>query len=94
METMVEFLSALRTALQEDNSVLYFDGCRGAGQIVALVMALCPEDSVIMAEDEVISQGGRSNVIVSIRAQSKESSFALETCSLPGLAICLLVVCL
>lgn len=79
VETMVEFLCALRTALQEENSVLYFEGCEGAGQVVALVMALCPDDALVLVEHEVIFQGGRGNVTISISAGSRASSSSLES---------------
>ena len=78
LETLTEFLAALHTALYEESSVLYVEGCRGIGVIVALVVALCPNDTVINVENESLFQGERRSIIISIKSEFK-THFGLET---------------
>jgi len=50
VETMAELLSALQSALHDEASLLYIEGFHGLGAAVALIMALCPNDVLLMVE--------------------------------------------
>jgi hypothetical protein len=78
VETMAELLAALHIALHDESSILYVEGFQGLGPIVALVMALCPDDVMINIEDTIYSQGKRRSIVISLKAQNK-TKFGLET---------------
>lgn len=77
-ETMAEFLHALSRALLEEHSMLYFEGCQGVGHILAIVMALCPEDTMVTIENEIVSQGQRRSVVIAIQSETP-SQFSVES---------------
>ena len=77
LESVTELLVAVKRALQEDNSILHFEGHISAGQFVALVMALCPEDVTVQVENEIIFKGLREQIIVSVRNVS-ETKFGVR----------------
>jgi hypothetical protein len=78
VETMTEFLHCLSRALQEEQSILYFEGCAGVAYMVAIVMAMCPEDAFVAIEGEVVFQGTRRSVFIDIRIESK-TNFSVES---------------
>jgi hypothetical protein len=78
VETMAQFLHFLSRALCEETSVLYWEGREGAGYIVSAVTALCPEDVWISVEGQLIFQGDRRSVMVSIKSEVP-TQFSLET---------------
>lgn len=78
INTMVDILVDLRTALTEEHSILYFEGCQGLGNIVALLLAICPDDVSLAVENEIIFQGTRRSVVISIKAGSS-TRFGVET---------------
>ena len=78
VETMVQFLQDLSRALREETSIIYWEGREGAGYIVSLVMALCPEDVWVSVEGDLILQGDRRSVVISIMSEGP-TRFSLET---------------
>lgn len=79
-ETMVEFLVGLQRALQSEELILSFAGSKGAGPLLALLMCLCPEDTRVEVEGELIHQGPRSSVIFSVTEhEQNESKFCVES---------------
>jgi hypothetical protein len=78
VETMIEFISALQKALQDETVILYVQGCHGLGFITAVVMAICPNDVQISVENGIIFQGPRCSVIISIKVQNR-TEFGIET---------------
>lgn len=78
IETMVDFLCSLRRALQEESSILCFEGCEAAGYIVALVMALCPDDVELSVEGVIIFKGQRRSVVISVNSRNT-TTFQIET---------------
>jgi len=48
--------------------MLYFEGCGGVGYIVAIALAICPDDTTITIEGEVVHQGLRQSVMIAISA--------------------------
>jgi len=78
VETMAEFLHCLSRALQEEQSMLYFEGCQGVGYMLAIVMALCPEDALVTIENEVVLRGPRQSVVFAIRSESP-TQFSIES---------------
>jgi hypothetical protein len=73
-ETMVEFLVGLHRALQSEELNLSFTGSKGAGPLLALLMCLCPEDTRVEVEGELIHQGTRSSVTFSVTAHEHNGS--------------------
>jgi len=78
VETMTEFLHCLSRALQEEQSLLYFQGCKRVGYLLAIAMALCPDDILVTVENEVIFQGERRSVFFDINCSSK-TKFSIES---------------
>jgi len=78
LETMTDFLHSLSRALQEEHSMLYFQGCKGVGYMLAIAMALCPDDVLVTVENEVIFQGQRRSAIFDIQAAST-TQFSIES---------------
>src|SRR5438045_4363692 len=78
METMAELLSALQAALQDESEMLYVEGFQGLGVIVAIIMALCPNDVLVNIEDVTLFQGERQSVVISIKLNT-QTRFGLET---------------
>ncbi|OBT52985.1 hypothetical protein VE04_08315 [Pseudogymnoascus sp. 24MN13] len=73
-ETMVEFLVGLHRALQSEELTLSFTGSKGAGPLLALLMCLCPEDTRVEVEGELIHQGTRSSVTFSVTGHEHNGS--------------------
>ena len=80
-ETMEEFLVELQRALKNEGLVLSFSGTKGAGPLIALAMCLCPEDTLVDVEGELIHQSQRSSVIFSVTGyeQHNGSRFWIES---------------
>jgi len=78
LETMTDFLHGLSRALQEEHSMLYFQGCKGVGYMLAIAMALCPDDVLVTVENEVIFQGQRRSAIFDIQVAST-TQFSIES---------------
>lgn len=77
---MRDFLFALNRALQVEHLVLQFQGSKGAGPLAALLMCLCPDDVKVEVEGELIHQGIRSSVVLSIiDDEGRGSQFRLES---------------
>ena len=58
--------------------MLYFQGCKGVGHMLAIVMALCPDDAFVTVENEVIFQGERRSVVFDIQSGSA-TQFSIES---------------
>lgn len=79
-ETMQDFLFELQSALQVEHLMLQFQGSKGAGPLVALLMCLCPDDVRIEVEGELIHQGIRTSVVLSIiGGEGHGSQFRIES---------------
>lgn len=79
-ETMVDFLVALQKALQSEELILSFTGSRGAGPLLALLMCLCPEDTRVEVQGEVIHQGPRVSISFLITGDEHNgSSFYIQS---------------
>jgi hypothetical protein len=68
MEKMTEFLTALHKALQEEDSMLYVQGCDGLGHVVASVMV----------KRQTIYRGECRSVVISIE-RDQRTTFTIET---------------
>ena len=77
IDSMVELLDAVRQALRDSTLLLYIEGLRGLGGIVSLLMALCPDDVILLVEGGAIFRGPRCNIIISVKREEK-TSFHLE----------------
>jgi hypothetical protein len=84
-ETTIEFLHCVSKALIEQHSMLYWEGCAGGAQLLSLVMALCPEDTTVAVENEIIHQGSRRSVMMSFVSAAK-SAFWMESTLYDGVA--------
>jgi hypothetical protein len=70
LDAMVESLKLISIALREEDVQVRFSGTRGGANLVGLVMALCPEDALIVVEGNTIHQGVRTNIIFDIHGNS------------------------
>ncbi|KAF2964209.1 hypothetical protein GQX73_g9370 [Xylaria multiplex] len=77
IDSMVELLDAVQQALQDSTLLLYIEGFQGLGGVVSLLMALCPDDVTLLIEGEVIFQGQRRTIIISVKHEGK-TLFGLE----------------
>ena len=68
----------LHKALREENSILHVQGCQGVGPLVALVMALCPDNATISVENATIYTSLRRSVVISIKSDFP-TVFSVET---------------
>lgn len=78
VDTMVDLLRGLHRALHDETLILSIEGCQGMGYIVAFIMALCPEDTLVTVEDEIIYEGKRKSVLISVKAETA-TKFGVET---------------
>jgi len=79
-DTMAEFLTALHATLFDETAVLFVEGSRALGYIVAMLTALCPNNLSIVVNDEIIFRGStRPSVIVSLKGPNQDTNFSLET---------------
>src|SRR5271155_388940 len=58
--------------------MLYVQGCKGVGNMLAIAMALCPDDCLVTVENEVIFQGARRSVVFDIQSTPK-TQFSIES---------------
>ncbi|KAL7783809.1 hypothetical protein V8C37DRAFT_414650 [Trichoderma ceciliae] len=77
VDSMVDLLSVVQQALREETSMAYIEGFQGLGGIVSLLMALCPDDILLLVENGIIFQGQRRSVVISV-AREKTTSFSVE----------------
>ncbi|KAI0855021.1 hypothetical protein F4860DRAFT_522036 [Xylaria cubensis] len=77
IESMVELLDSMQQALQDSALLLHIEGFRGLGGVVSLLMALCPDDVILLVEGAPIFHGQRHNIIVSVKLD-ETTSFHLE----------------
>jgi sulfur transfer complex TusBCD TusB component (DsrH family) len=73
VDAMADLLADVQLALRDETVVVRIEGFQGLGGIVALVMALCPDDVLLLVEDGIIAKGTRCSVIVSIKHQQATS---------------------
>ncbi|EAQ91967.1 hypothetical protein CHGG_00202 [Chaetomium globosum CBS 148.51] len=80
-EVMHAFLVAVRDVLREENQTLYFSGSQCAGTLIALVLAMCPEDLRVEVNGEMIMRGRRDSIIFSVSNEpDTKSNFSVEQC--------------
>ncbi|EPS41015.1 hypothetical protein H072_5100 [Dactylellina haptotyla CBS 200.50] len=72
-ETMVQLLRCLHFALIDENSGMRYEGTTGAGYAAAFFTALCPEDTLIIVEGEIIYAGARQSIILDIGRRDDQS---------------------
>ncbi|KAK1753772.1 hypothetical protein QBC47DRAFT_347854 [Echria macrotheca] len=78
-EVMHAFLMGVRNALREENLSLYFSGSQCAGTLIALVLAICPEDVRVEVNGEMIMRGRRDTIVFSVtNEQDTTSRFSVE----------------
>ncbi|OCL07850.1 hypothetical protein AOQ84DRAFT_261608, partial [Glonium stellatum] len=65
VEAIVGLLDAAQQALQDETLMLYIEGFRGLGSIVALLMALCPNYTLLSVENGVIFRGEHQSIVIS-----------------------------
>ncbi|KAI1745755.1 hypothetical protein F4680DRAFT_443224 [Xylaria scruposa] len=74
----VELLDAVQQAVRDANVMVQIEGFRGMGSIVSLLMALCPDDVLLLVENGVIFQGRRRSVTISVQHGKEETSVHIE----------------
>ena len=65
-EVMHAFLVCMRDALREEKLILHYSGTQCAGTLLALVLAVCPEDVRVDVDGEMIMRGHRDSIIFSV----------------------------
>ena len=65
-QSLVDYLHGISRALREELAVLYISGGRGIVILFAIAMALCPDDTTITVDDEIIFQGLRQSIFIQI----------------------------
>jgi hypothetical protein len=86
-ETMVECLKLISTVLREEGVRARFSGAIGGGNLVTLVMALCPEDALVTVEGSTIYQGIRDNIILDIRGNKMMTAVKEHVLLGPGRSV-------
>ncbi|KAK6542864.1 hypothetical protein TWF694_006803 [Orbilia ellipsospora] len=72
-ETLVQLFRCLHFALIDETSSMRYEGTTGAGYAAAIFTALCPEDTLIIVEGEIIHAGARRSVILDIGQRDEQS---------------------
>lgn len=79
-EDLNHFLSGVCSALQDESLVLQVSGTRCVGTLLALTLAMCPEDISVRINREVLMSGLRDNIIFSVTTEDGSSTqIHLET---------------
>lgn len=78
VDAMADLLGAIQLALRDETVVVRTEGFQGLGGVVALVMALCPDDVLLLVEDGVTAMGRRASIIVSVKHQQPAMSIHTE----------------
>lgn len=73
-EVMHAFLVNVRDALHKENQTLHFLGSRCAGALIALALAICPEDVRVQVDGEIIARGQRDSIIFSVTNEPQVGS--------------------
>jgi hypothetical protein len=71
---MEYFLRCLSRVLMEEGHMLRVEGCRGVANICAILMALCPEDTTLLVDKQVVAAGERQSVIQDIFSKTQIQS--------------------
>ncbi|KAI1313352.1 hypothetical protein F5Y03DRAFT_406603 [Xylaria venustula] len=77
VDAIVEILDAVQQALRDANVIVQIKGFRGLGGIISLLMALCPDDVLLLVENGIIFEGQRRSVIVSVQ-QKQQTTLHVE----------------
>ncbi|KAF5631693.1 NFX1-type zinc finger-containing protein [Fusarium sp. NRRL 52700] len=79
-EDLNNFLSGVCSALGDESLVLQVSGTRCVGTLLALTLAMCPEDVSVRINREVLMSGLRDNIIFSVTTEDGSSTqIHLET---------------
>ncbi|KAG4281258.1 hypothetical protein FPRO06_10163 [Fusarium proliferatum] len=79
-EDLNHFLSGVCSALQDESLILQVSGTRCVGTLLALTLAMCPEDVSVRINREVLMSGLRDNIIFSVTTEDGSSTqIHLET---------------
>ncbi|KAF5703877.1 NFX1-type zinc finger-containing protein [Fusarium mundagurra] len=79
-EDLNNFLSGVCSALQDESLVLQVSGTRCVGTLLALTLAMCPEDVSVRINRGVLMNGLRDNIIFSVTTEDGSSTHIhLET---------------
>ncbi|KFY01145.1 hypothetical protein V490_01062 [Pseudogymnoascus sp. VKM F-3557] len=78
-ESMAGLLHALTRAVREESIVVRITGSNGMGHILAILMIMFPEDTLITVESEVIFQGLRKSILAEFTDTKAMTSFQVES---------------
>ncbi|KAK6520056.1 hypothetical protein TWF506_000346 [Arthrobotrys conoides] len=66
VDSLVDILNKAQTALQDEKTTLRIEGFPGIAGLAALFTGLCRDDVLLLVENEIISQGPRRSIIISV----------------------------
>ncbi|EGX48475.1 hypothetical protein AOL_s00080g104 [Orbilia oligospora ATCC 24927] len=78
VDSLVDILSKAQTALQDEMTTLRIEGFVGIAYLAALFTGLCQDDVLLLVENEVIFQGLRRSIIISVVHGKKILETSLE----------------
>jgi hypothetical protein len=68
VEYVVNIMAMVSSAMSEEGTVARFKGAIGMGHMLALLMAMCPQDCLVTVEDFIIHEGTRRKIILHIES--------------------------
>ncbi|KAE8453307.1 hypothetical protein EG329_011374 [Mollisiaceae sp. DMI_Dod_QoI] len=77
VESMVGLLDAVQQALRGESFMVYIEGFKGLGGIIAILMGLCPNDILLLVENGIIFEGKRRSIVISV-LHERETTFTVE----------------
>ncbi|KAF3107893.1 hypothetical protein TWF102_011382 [Orbilia oligospora] len=78
VDSLVDILNKAQTALQDEMTTLRIEGFVGIACLAALFTGLCQDDVLLLVENEVIFQGLRRSIIISVVHGKKILEASLE----------------
>ncbi|KAF3243568.1 hypothetical protein TWF217_011241 [Orbilia oligospora] len=78
VDSLVDILNKAQTALQDEMTTLRIEGFVGIAYLAALFTGLCQDDVLLLVENEVIFQGLRRSIIISVVHGKKILEASLE----------------
>ncbi|UZP45085.1 hypothetical protein NXS19_012897 [Fusarium pseudograminearum] len=79
-EDMKIFLCSVRDVLQDENLVLQVTGTRCLATLLAVVIAICPDDTSVRVNGEILMAGLRDNIIFHVTGEyTSKTEFHIES---------------
>ncbi|XEU95979.1 hypothetical protein FSHL1_001264 [Fusarium sambucinum] len=74
------FLCSVRDALQDENLILQVTGTRCSATLLAVVLAICPDDTSVQVNGEILMTGLRDNIVFHVTTEhGPKTEFHVES---------------